>query len=300
MSGTHSFKEDTRNQHIMIYVNGDIVPRDLAKVSVFDSGFLLGDGMWESFRLHNGKLVFVKEHLQRLRENALALDLRLDKSEQEIVDAMLATTQANGMHTDVHIRLIVSRGIKATPFQDPRVNISGPTWVIIPEYKIVHDPESPLRVYTVYVRRGRPDTLDPKLHPLSKLNCILACIQSTKAGADEALMLDPDGFVASCNSTSFFIVKKGEVWTSTGKHCLHGITRQKIITLCKENGIPVFEKDFSLMEVYSAEESFATGTFGGVKPISEVDGRMIGNGRMGPTTEHLAKLYEQLIECECA
>ena len=299
MGGTHAFKTDERNQHIKIYVNGEIVPRDQAKISVFDSGFLLGDGMWESFRLHKGKLAFVKEHMRRLHENAKALDIDLAMQDEEILEAIYATTRANNMQTDVHIRLIVSRGLKATPFQNPRVNIGGPTLVIIPEYKIVADSNAPLSLYTVYVRRGQPDVLDPKLHPLSKLNCVLASIQVNNAGADEGLMLDPHGFVAACNSTSFFIVRQGQVWTSTGKYCLHGITRHNIIQLCKENDIEVYEKDFSLVEVYSADESFVTGTFGGVKPVSKVDGRIIATGEAGPVTKRLEQLYAELLDREC-
>ena len=297
--GTHAFQQDDRNQNIKIYVNGEIVPRNQAKVSVFDSGFLLGDGMWESFRLHKGKLAFVKEHMRRLHENAKALDIHLSMNDQEIVDAIYATTLANNMETDVHIRLVISRGLKTTPFQNPKVNIGGMTLVIIPEYKIATDSETPLNLYTVYVRRGQPDVLDPKLHPLSKLNCVLASIQVNNAGADEGLMLDPHGFVAACNSTSFFIVRQGQVWTSTGKYCLHGITRQNIIQICRENSIEVYEKDFSLIEVYSADESFVTGTFGGVKSVSQVDGRTIGTGKKGPITEQLGQLYSELLDREC-
>ena len=299
MNGTHTFKTDSRNENIKIYVNGEIVHRDEAKVSVFDSGFLLGDGLWESFRLHNGKLAFVKEHMRRLHENAKAMDITLHLNDQEILDAIYKTTQANDMKTDVHIRLVLSRGVKATPYQDPRVTVGNPTLVIIPEYKVTTGVEDPLNLYTVYVRRGQPDVMDPKLHPLSKMNCILACIQTTKAGADEGLMLDPHGFVAACNSTSFFIIKEGEVWTSTGKYCLHGITRGNIIQLCKENDIPVYEKDFSLVDVYCADESFVTGTFGGVKPVSAVDGRTIGAGEKGPITEKLGQLYAELVDKEC-
>ncbi len=299
MSGTHTFKTDERNENVKIYVNGQIVHRSEAKVSVFDSGFLLGDGMWESFRLHNGKLAFVKEHMQRLHENAKALDIVLDMTDEQILDAIYATLEANHMTTDVHIRMVVSRGMKITPYQDPRVNIGGPTLVIIPEYKITTGADEPLNLFTVHVRRGQPDVMDPKLHPLSKLNCILACIQATKAGADEGLMLDPHGFVAACNSTSFFIVRGGEVWTSTGKYCLHGITRDNIIKLCRENEIKVYEKDFSLMEVYAADESFVTGTFGGVKPVSSVDGRTIKDGKLGPVTKRLGQLYNELLEKEC-
>lgn len=300
MGGTHTFKVDERNEHVKIYVNGAIVPREDAKISVFDSGFLLGDGMWESFRLHKGKLAFVKEHMHRLNENAKALDIKMHMSDEEIIDTVYATTRANDMESDVHIRMVVSRGMKITPYQDPRVNIGNPTLVIIPEYKVTTGAENPLKLYTVHVRRGQPDVIDPKLHPLSKLNCILACIQVNYAGADEGLMLDPHGFVAACNSTSFFIVKDGEVWTSTGKYCLHGVTRGNIIRLCKENDIPVYEKDFSLVDVYCADESFVTGTFGGVKPVSHVDGRIIGEGAKGAMTQKLGQLYQQLLEDECS
>ena len=297
--GTHDFKQDERNQSIKVYVNGDIVHRDQAKVSVFDSGFLLGDGIWESFRLDNGKLAFESQHMYRLRESAKALDMDLGMTDQEILNAIYDTIQANDMKDNVHIRLVFSRGIKATPFQDPRVNVGGCTLVIIPEYKLIDENQAGIRLYTVYNRRGRPDVQDPKLHPLSKLNCILSCIQVVKAGADEALMLDPNGFVAACNSTSFFIVRQGQVWTSTGSYCLHGITRSVTIELCKASGIEVFEKDFSLLEAYAAEESFVTGTFGGIRHVSEIDGRIIGTGEMGVVTKKLQQLYQQRLEEEC-
>jgi branched-chain amino acid aminotransferase len=298
--GTHAYKQDERNRDIKVYVNGEIVHRDQATVSVFDSGFLLGDGIWESFRLNNGKLAFVDHHMYRLRESAKALDMDLGMTDEEILNAIYQTIKANGMETNVHIRLVFSRGIKSTPFQDPRVNVSGCTLVIIPEYKLVGESTDGIRLYTVYNRRGRPDVQDPKLHPLSKLNCVLACIQVAKAGADEALMLDPNGFVATCNSTSFFIVRQGQVWTSSGNYCLHGITRAVTIELCKENGIAVFEKDFSLLETYVAEESFVTGTFGGLRHVSEIDGRVIGNGELGPITRKLQRLYQERLDKECA
>jgi branched-chain amino acid aminotransferase len=237
--------------------------------------------------------------MYRLRESAKALDMDLGMTDQEIVDAIYETTRANDMETNVHIRLVFSRGIKSTPFQDPRVNIGGCTLVIIPEYKLVDESTEGISIYTVYNRRGRPDVQDPKLHPLSKLNCILACIQVAKAGADEALMLDPQGFVAACNSTSFFIVRQGQVWTSTGNYCLHGITREVTIELCNENGIDALEKDFSLLEAYAAEESFVTGTFGGIRHVTEIDGRIIGNGQVGPVTERLQRLYQERLDKEC-
>lgn len=297
--GTHAFQQDDRNKDIKVYVNGEIVHRDQAKVSVFDSGFLLGDGIWESFRLENGKLAFVPQHMYRLRESAKALDMDLGMTDQEILDAIYNTVKANSMETNVHIRLVFSRGLKITPFQDPRVNVGGCTLVIIPEYKFVDENLEGIRLHTVYNRRGRPDVQDPKLHPLSKLNCVLSCIQVAKAGADEALMLDPHGFVAACNSTSFFIVRQGQVWTSTGSYCLHGITRALTIELCKANNIEVFEKDFSLIEAYSAEESFVTGTFGGIRHVSEIDGRITGTGEMGPVTQKIRSLYQERLDEEC-
>lgn len=298
--GTHSYQQDDRNKDIKVYVNGRISHREEATISVFDSGFLLGDGIWESFRLHNGKLAFVKEHMYRLRESAKAIDMDPGMTDQEIVDAIHDTVRENNMVDNVHIRLVMTRGKKSTPFQDPQVNIGGCSLVIIPEYKTIEENQAGIRLYTVYNRRGRPDVQDPKLHPLSKLNCVLSCIQATKAGADEALMLDPQGFVAACNSTSFFIVRRGQVWTSTGNYCLHGITREHVIDICKESGIEVFEKDFSLLETYVAEESFVTGTFGGLRHVSEIDGRIIGNGELGPVTKKLSELYQQRLDKECS
>jgi len=297
---THDYIEDKRNNNILIYINGDLLPRSEAKISVFDSGFLLGDGVWEGIRLHNGKLVFGKEHLERLSDGAKALDIELGMSLSEIEAAVLDTTKANSMTSGVHIRLILTRGLKKTPFQHPSANVGNSTLVIIPEFKIASDESKTkgLRLFTVHVHRSYPDIQDPKLNSLSKLNCIIACIQADKAGYDEALMLDPHGFVSTCNSTNFFIVKKNEVWTSTPNYCLNGVTRGNIIRLCRENNIPVYEKDFSLMEVYSADESFVTGTFAGVIPVKEVDGRVISKGKRGEITQKLQKLYSELIENE--
>lgn len=297
---THDYIDDERNKNILIYINGDLLPRSEAKISVFDSGFLLGDGVWEGIRLHNGKLVFGKEHLERLSDGAKALDIELGMSLSEIEAAVLDTTKANSMTSGVHIRLILTRGLKKTPFQHPSANVGNSTLVIIPEFKIASDESKTkgLRLFTVHVHRSYPDIQDPKLNSLSKLNCIIACIQADKAGYDEALMLNPHGFVSTCNSTNFFIVKKNEVWTSTPNYCLNGVTRGNIIRLCSENNIPVYEKDFSLMEVYSADESFVTGTFAGVIPVKEVDGRVISKGKRGEITQKLQKLYSELIENE--
>lgn len=298
-TGTHAYEDDPRNETVLIYVNGELAPRPDAKISVFDSGFLLGDGMWEGMRLHHGKLAFLDKHLRRLYENLKAVDIDIGMTPDQLSAEIQRTCDANGMTDGVHIRLVVSRGLKRTPYQHPNANVGGPTIVIIPEYKIARD-VAPLSLFTVHVHRGAPDTQDPKWNSLSKLNCIAACIQADKAGADEALMLDPQGFVATCNSTHFFIVRQGEVWTSTGQYCLPGITRANVIALCRENDIPVFEKDFSLTEVYGAEECFVTGTFGGLTPVATVDGRALGTEGLGPVTSRLRGLYRDLIERECA
>jgi branched-chain amino acid aminotransferase len=299
--GTHEYQEDPRNDDILVYVNGELVSRQEAKVSVFDSGFILGDGIWEGLRLHNGHIAFLQAHLDRLYEGAKAIDLEMGLSREDLTSALYRTIQANGMSNGVHIRLMVTRGLKTTPYQDPRVTVGPATIVIIPEYKTpnptVH--EQGIRLFTVHVRRGAPDIQDPKLNSHSKLNCILACIQATKAGFDEALMLDPHGFVATCNSTHFFIVRKGEVWTSTGKYCLNGITRNNIIKLCRQHGITVNATDFSLTDVYGSEEAFVTGTFAGVVPVVDIDGRVIGSGVRGPITRHLQELYAVMIDEEC-
>ena len=299
--GTHDVLDDPRNAAILIYVNGELVPRDQARVSVFDAGFMLGDGVWEGLRLHHGKLAFLDEHLARLFEGAKAIDLDIGMSADELSAALYRTVEANAMSSDVHLRLMVTRGPKKTPFQDPRLSLWGPTIVIIAEHKAANPQafERGIRLFTAHVHRGPPDVQDPKLNSHSKLNCILAMIQAIKAGCDEALMLDPQGFVATCNSTNVFIVRKGEVWTSTGAYCMNGITRAKVIALCRSDGIPVYERNFSLVDVYGADEAFVTGTFGGLTPVVEVDGRPIGEARPGPETRRLRDLYRKLLEREC-
>ena len=295
--GTHDYPEDPRNASVLIYVNGELVARDEARVSVFDSGFMLGDGVWESFRLHEGQLLFIDEHLDRLWQGLKALDIDLGMSRTELRAAIEHTVAANEMHSGVHLRLMITRGVRATPYQDPRVIVSAPTIVIVPEYKTALESlrSDGIRLFTVHVRRGRPDVQDPKLNSHSKLNCITACIQAAKAGADEALMLDPHGFVATCNSTHFFIVRGGEVWTSSGRYCLPGITRAKVIALCRRHDIPVFEKDFSLAEVYGADEAFVTGTFAGLVRVREIDGRVIRTER-GPMVTALQEHFDALIQ----
>ncbi len=302
MKGTHEYQDDPRNASILIDINGELFPRDKAVISVFDSGFILGDGVWEGLRVHHGKIAFLDQHLERLYGGAKALDMDMPVSPQQLGERLYHVLKQNDMQDGVHIRLMVSRGVKATPYQDPRITISPPTIVIIPEYKIAlpDTVTNGIKLFTVHVRRGYPDVQDPKLNSLSKLNCITACIQATKAGADEALMLDPHGFVATCNSTHFFIVKKGEVWTSSGDYCLDGITRGLVIRLCEQNDIPVFQKNFSLTDVYSADEAFVTGTFAGVAPVSTIDGRSIGDGVRGPMVESLQQFYLALLEQECS
>ena len=296
--GAHASIDDERNQDILIYLNGDLVPRAEAKVSVYDSGFMLGDGVWEGLRLHKGKFSFIDDHLDRLFAGAKALDMDIGKTRDELKEALQRTVEANGMTDGVHARLMVTRGPKKTPYQDPRLSLWGPTIVIIAEYKSqdLGPVERGINLFTVHVRRGHPDVQDPRLNSHSKINCITAMIQSYKAGADEALMLDPHGFVSTCNSTNFFIVRKGEVWTSTGDYAMKGITRQKTIDACKANGIPVYEKNFSLVDVYSADEAFVTGTFGAQTPVVDVDGRTIGDGVPGPMVKKLRALYSAMAE----
>jgi branched-chain amino acid aminotransferase len=302
--GTHDYEPDARNANIVIRVGDRLVPRAEATVSVFDSGFMLGDGIWEGIRVHLGRPAFLTAHFDRLYEGAAAIDLDIGRSRDELEAMLLDTLAANSIapSDSVHVRLMVTRGVKSTPYQDPRFTITPPTIVMIPEYK-APDASTALdgiRLFTVHVRRGRPDVQDPKLNSHSKLNCITACIQATKAGADEALMLDPHGFVATCNSTHFFIVRGQEVWTSTGDYCLGGITRANVLSLCSENGIVAKERNFSLTDVYGAGEAFVTGTFAGLAPVTEIDGRTIGDGRRGPMTERLQGLYVDLVDRDVA
>ncbi len=296
---THQADEDTRNEDILIYLDGAIVPKDQARVSVYDSGFMLGDGVWEGLRLYNGRWAFVEEHLDRLFEAAKAIDLELHLDRAGVREALENTRLANEMHTDAHARLMVTRGVKIRPFQHPALSRSGPTMVIIMEHSKPKIPR-PIRLATVPHQRGLPMTQDPKLNSHSKLNCILACIAAEKAGADEALMLDVHGFVNTTNACNFFIVRNGAVWTSTGDYCMNGITRQKVIDLCRADGIPVYERNYSLVDTYGADEAFLTGTFGAQTPVSEIDGRQIGRGEMGPMTERLRNLYKSLIAKDCA
>jgi branched-chain amino acid aminotransferase len=296
--GTHNALPDPRNDSVLVYINGDLVPRTEAKISVFDSGYLVGDGVWEGVRLHDGVIVFLDEHLDRLFQGAKAIGMDIGKTRQELTEALTQTVAANGMETGVHLRLMITRGIKKTPSQDPRLTISPPTIVITAEHKQA-DPATTaagVRLFTSTVRRGSPDYLDPRLNCHSKLHEVIALVQAINAGYDEALMLDIHGFVSTCNATNFFMVKNGQVWTSTGQYCMNGITRGKVIQVARQNHIPVYEKNFSLTDVYDADEAFVTGTFGGLTPVTEVDGRMIGPGQgFGPVTQRLGELYHQAI-----
>ena len=295
--GTHEALPDRRNESVLVYINGEFYPREEAKISFFDSGFLVGDGVWEGIRLHDGHLAFLDAHLDRLFEGAKAIGLGIGKSREELTDALREIVQRNGMTTGVHLRLMVTRGDKKTPSQDPRLAVGGPNIVIIAEHKVA-DPEvkqAGVNLFTSTVRRPPPDTLDQKLNCHSKLHEVVALVQAIRAGADEALMLDPTGAVATCNATNFFIVRRGEVWTSTGQYSLNGVTRRMVIELCRAHDIPVSERAFSLTDVYGADEAFVTGTFGGITPVRSVDGREIGAGKRGELTARLDALYKEAV-----
>ena len=297
MASTHDYESDSRNENIQIYIDGQFFPRADAKVSVMDSGYLLGDGVWEGIRLYNNHLIHLEKHLERLYEGAETIQMDIGISKSEMKSALEKTLKKNEMISDVHIRLIVSRGIKSTPYQHPKVTIGHPTIVIIPEYK---KPSPELKIEgitlgTVSTIRNNL-TQDPRVNSLSKHNCIAACIEADKMGVDEGLMLDPDGYVSTCNSTNFFMIKNNEVWTSNGQHCLNGVTRHSVIDICKKEQIPIKEKQFSINEVHEADEVFVTGTFAGIIPVRSVDGNTIGNGTRGPLTEQLQTWYEIDIE----
>ena len=305
--GTHDYEDDPRNENVLIYVNGELVPRDQATVSVFDSGYILGDGVWEGLRVSGGHPAFLDQHLDRLYEGARAIMLDVGLNRAALTTAIYRTLQANEMTDGVHVRLMVTRGIKSTPYQDPRVTIGPATIVIICEHKdplpdtVAHG----ISLFTTHVRRATPDTLDPKLNAHSKLNDITACIQAYTAGADEALMLDPHGFVATCNSTHFFMVRTGddgepEVLTSDGRFCLGGITRGNVLRVSRNAGIAAKETTFSLTDVYSADEAFVTGTFAGLVPVHTVDGRTIGTGSRGPVIERLQRLFQEHVAADVA
>lgn len=295
--GTHNAEHDPRNDEVKIFINGEFFPRNEAKISVFDSGYLVGDGVWEGIRLHKGQLVFIEDHLKRMWEAAKTTGIELPFSKKQLIENINEVVEVNDMHDDVHIRVMVTRGIKKTPSQDPRLTVSGPNLVIIAEHKKASEEtrEKGVKLFTSTIRRGSPDYLDPRLNCHSKLHEVQALIQAIEAGADEALMLDINGFVCTCNATNFFIVRGDEVWTSTGEYCMNGITRAKVIEVCGVNDIICHQKNFSLYDTYSAEEAFVTGTFGGLTPVTHIDGKQIGEGKYGATTKKLQQLYTQLI-----
>lgn len=300
--GTHNALPDKRNENILIYINGELKKRAEAKISVFDSGYLVGDGIWEALRLHEGVLVFLDQHLDRLWQGAATVGMDLGMTREELVEKVWMTLRANDMHDHVHVRFMLTRGIKKTPSQDPRLTISGPNLVIIAEHKEAN-PESRekgVTLFTSTIRRGSPDYLDPRLNCHSKLHEVMALVQAIEAGADEALMLDIHGFVSTCNATNFFMIKNGEVWTSTGQYCMNGITRGAIIKVCEKHGIPCVQKNFSLFDLYGADEAFVTGTFGGITPVTKVDGRAIGDEKFGTLSRQLSAWYVEMIEEEVA
>ena len=296
--GTHEYIQDPRNEDILIYINGEILARTEARISVFDSGFLLGDGVWEGIRLHNDQLVFCDEHIDRLYTGAAAIGMDIGMPKNDLVSKIHETLVANDMHSDIHLRLIVSRGLKNTPYQHPRVNVGGPTIVIIPEYKVVTEDSKAngLKLVSVPTSRASESTQDPKINSLSKFNCIQACIEADNLGGDEGLMLDMHGYVSTCNSTNFFIVRNSEIWTSTGEYCLNGVTRGAIIDLCGANNITVLEKNFLTTDVYTADEAFVTGTFAGVLPVTSVDEYVLNGGQRGSLTKRLQELYRSEID----
>jgi branched-chain amino acid aminotransferase len=293
---THDAEDDDRNRDIKIYVNGDFVHRDEAKVSVYDSGFMLGDGMWEGMRLYNGVWAFFDEHMDRFFESCKAVSLDVGMDRAGILDALSKTAEANGMVTDVHCRLMLTRGVKVKPFQHPSLSRTGPTLVIIMEHSKPAEAlqSQGIRLATVPQVRGLPMSQDAKYNSHSKLNCVIACLQAEQAGADEGLMLDPYGFVNTTNACNFFIVRKGAVWTSTGDYCMNGVTRQKVIDLCRANGIEVHERNYSLVDAYGADEAFLTGTFGAQTPVGEIDGKIIGTEDI-PVTARIRALYKELV-----
>ena len=298
--GTHDYVEDIRNLEVLVYINDNFYPRQDASISVFDSGYLLGDGVWEGIRYHNGKFLFLEQHLERLFWGASQIDMDIGKTIDEVTTILYDTVKENKMETGVHVRLIVSRGIKSTPYQDPSFTVSKPTIVVIPEYKqpSLDTQKNGIKLVSVDIIRGSSKVQDHRINSLSKFNCIQACIDAHRKGGDEGLMLDPHGYVSTCNSTHFFMVKDDSVLTSTGDFCLHGVTRQNIIDICKNNSIPIYEKNFTLSDVYSSDEAFVTGTFGGVVPVYEIDGhelKVLGNDSI---VALLQTYYNELVELE--
>lgn len=298
MASTHESTPDERNGHVEIYIDGDYYQRDEAKISVFDSAFLVGDGIWEGIRLHEGRLAFVDRHLDRLYRAAkrTLIDVGLEREQMETL--LYEVCDRNEMHDGVHVRLMVSRGTKKTPSQHPSNLASGPTIVIIPEYKMAVANTDGVKLHTASVRRPPPNTLDQRLNIHSKLHEVMALNEAVDAGADEALMLDIHGNVATCNATNFFCVSDGEVWTSSGLHCLPGVTRQAVIESCADVGVPVHIGDFDLGFAHGADEAFVTGTFAGLTSVASIDGNEMAVP--GPITGLLADAYRGRLASDVA
>jgi branched-chain amino acid aminotransferase len=302
MPGSQDFAPDPRNQSVRVWLNGALVPRGEARVSIFDAGFVLGDGVWEGVRLHRGGLLFLDAHLERLYAGARAIALDIGLAREEMARSLRDMLAANGMQDGAHIRVMVTRGEKKTPNQDPRNALGRPTIAIVAEYK---EPSAAvkaqgLNLFTSTIRCTPADMFDMRLNSHSRLNLVIALTQAIAAGADEALMLDPHGFVSSCNATNFFFVSRGEVCTSTGDYCFNGITRDNIIALCRRHGVSVRLGNFTLHDVYGAEEAFVTGTFGGVVPVRAVDGRALAVAPEGGFTRRLDTLYQELKDEDAA
>jgi len=300
VKSTHSYIEDSRNEDVLIYINGEYFKRSEAKISVFDSGFLLGDGVWEGMRYHKNTFIFLDEHLNRLYNGAKSLSIDIGFSQEELIEILQDLMIKNNMSDDVHIRLIVSRGLKKTPYQHPNANILGSTIVAIPEYKKADKGvnEVGVRLATVNTIRSTNKILDPKINSLSKLNCILACIEADNLDVDEGLMLDINGYVSTCNSTNFFMIKDNKVFTSRGEYCLNGVTRGKVIEACKSNKITINQVDFTLDAVHNADEAFVTGTFAGIIPVVSIDDKVLSSGNRGALTHRLQLLYQKIISKE--
>ena len=302
MAGSQDFADDPRNARVLVYLNGALVPKPEAKVSVLDAGFVLGDGIWEGLRLHKGALLFLDAHMDRLYEGARAIGLDIGLSREDMIAALRQTLDANQMETGVHIRLMVTRGAKRAPNQDPRNALGKPTIVILAEHKEPSEEivTKGLSLFTSTIRCTPSDMFDMRLNSHSRLNLIQALLQAIAAGADEALMLDPHGFVSSCNATNFFFVKGGGVCTSSGLYCFNGVTRGNVIALCARHGIPIRQGNFTLNEVYNSDEAFVTGTFGGITPVRAIDGRVLPAAPPGPLTQRLRTAYAALKDEEAA
>ena len=302
MPGSQDFAVDARNASALIYKNGALVPREQATVSIFDAGFVVGDGVWEGLRLHKGALLFLDQHLDRLYWGAhrITLDIGLDRT--ALTAEIRRLLDANRMQDGVHLRVMVTRGEKSAPNQDPRNALGKPTIAIVAEYKQPNPAivTRGLSLFSSTVRCTPAQMFDMRLNSHSRLNLIMALLEAIEAGADEALMLDPHGFVSSCNATNFFFVREGVVMTSRGEYCFNGVTRANVIRLCRQHGVPLTLGDFKLDEVHAAEEAFVTGTFGGITPVREIDGRILPCAPPGPVTTHLRALYDALKDSEAS